>query len=219
MVPPRCLPAVLAALVAFAFPAAALEGRARAVDGDTLRLGGETVRLFGIDAPERDQTCLDANGRGWPCGTWARDRLSELLRGRTILCEGVDRDRGGRLVARCAAGGRDIGAELVALGAAEAYRRYALDYVDEEKAASIAGLGIWQGAFQHPEAFRRQDSGPEAAPADGCAIKGNISKNGRIYHIPGQEDYAATRIDTGRGERWFCTEAEARAAGWRPALR
>lgn len=53
----------------------------------------------------------------------------------------------------------------------------------------------------------------------GCTIKGNISINTgeRIYHVPGQEWYAETRISPMYGERWFCSEAEARAAGWRRA--
>lgn len=55
------------------------------------------------------------------------------------------------------------------------------------------------------------------APRAGCDIKGNISGNGRIYHLPGGSHYARTRIDEAKGERWFCSEAEARAAGWRPA--
>lgn len=51
-----------------------------------------------------------------------------------------------------------------------------------------------------------------------CKIKGNISASGRrIYHVPGQPYYDATRIDVARGERWFCSEAEARAAGWQEA--
>jgi hypothetical protein len=54
------------------------------------------------------------------------------------------------------------------------------------------------------------------AAADACTIKGNISANGRIYHTPASPNYTATRIDPSRGERWFCSEAEARAAGWRP---
>jgi len=59
-----------------------------------------------------------------------------------------------------------------------------------------------------------------AGAPQGCAIKGNISRKGeRIYHVPGQEHYGATRISTGKGERWFCSEAEARAAGWRRAKR
>nr|WP_322791105.1 hypothetical protein [Mesorhizobium tianshanense] len=58
--------------------------------------------------------------------------------------------------------------------------------------------------------------------ADGsCDIKGNISINTgeRIYHVPGQEYYFETKISPQYGERWFCTEAEARAAGWRKARR
>lgn len=49
-----------------------------------------------------------------------------------------------------------------------------------------------------------------------CAIKGNINSRGeRIYHVPGSPSYRSTRIDPGKGERWFCSAAEARAAGWR----
>jgi hypothetical protein len=56
---------------------------------------------------------------------------------------------------------------------------------------------------------------PSSAPLGDCRIKGNISQNGRIYHVPGSASYDQTQIDTSKGERWFCTEAEARAAGWR----
>jgi hypothetical protein len=51
-----------------------------------------------------------------------------------------------------------------------------------------------------------------------CLIKGNISSaQERIYHIPGCKSYLKTRIDTSAGERWFCTEDEATASGWRKA--
>lgn len=50
----------------------------------------------------------------------------------------------------------------------------------------------------------------------GCSIKGNVSTRGeRIYHVPGQKYYDETRISASHGERWFCSEQEARAAGWR----
>lgn len=54
-----------------------------------------------------------------------------------------------------------------------------------------------------------------------CDIKGNVSigSGERIYHVPGQEYYDETKISPQYGERWFCTEAEARAAGWRRAGR
>lgn len=55
------------------------------------------------------------------------------------------------------------------------------------------------------------------APSDGCLIKGNISQSGRIYHLPGSPSYDQTKIDESKGERWFCSETEARAAGWRTA--
>jgi hypothetical protein len=56
------------------------------------------------------------------------------------------------------------------------------------------------------------------SPGDGCVIKGNVSSSGeRIYHLPGQEYYSRTHISISRGERMFCSEDEARRAGWRKA--
>lgn len=53
----------------------------------------------------------------------------------------------------------------------------------------------------------------------GCDIKGNISFNSRekIYHLPGQEYYTETVINSKYDERWFCTEEEAINNGWRKA--
>ena len=54
--------------------------------------------------------------------------------------------------------------------------------------------------------------GITSATAGQCKIKGNISINSgeRIYHVPGQEYYSATKISPHHGERWFCSEADAR---------
>lgn len=55
-------------------------------------------------------------------------------------------------------------------------------------------------------------------PANGCKIKGNInSKGDKIYHMPGSQYYERTQIDLPQGERWFCTERQAKDAGWRSA--
>ena len=52
----------------------------------------------------------------------------------------------------------------------------------------------------------------------GCRIKGNVSASGeRIYHRPSDDYYMKTLVNPFRGERWFCSEADARRAGWRPA--
>ena len=201
-----------------ASPAASevVQGPARVIDGDTLAIGAVRLRLLGIDAPETAQTCTDAAGQAWRCGAAATDRLRGLVAKGETRCEGEDRDRYDRLVARCRAGGRDLNATLVREGLAEAYRKYSGDFVAEEEAARAGRRGIWGGPHRSPEAVRRTAAKPEAAPGN-CLIKGNISKNGRIFHTAASRDYARTRIDLSKGERWFCTEAEAEAAGWRPA--
>ena len=58
----------------------------------------------------------------------------------------------------------------------------------------------------------------QAAPAT-CRIKGNISADGkRLYHLPHGLSYDSTRINTRKGERWFCTVGDAERAGWRAAF-
>jgi len=60
------------------------------------------------------------------------------------------------------------------------------------------------------------DSAKNSAPSADCVIKGNISSKGeKIYHVPGGQFYDRTVIDTSKGEKWFCSEVEAQAAGWR----
>jgi hypothetical protein len=63
----------------------------------------------------------------------------------------------------------------------------------------------------------------DAGPIVGCKVrvKGNISfeTGERIYHVPGQKFYDETYINPRKGERWFCSEEEARAAGWRKSRR
>ena len=203
-------------------------GRAEVVDGDTLRIGTERIRLHAMDAPERGQRCEPVVGRPADCGALASRALENFVAGRTVTCTGRNRDRYGRLVAVCRAGGTDLGGWMVAQGLAVAYRRFGLDYVAAEAAARAAGRGFWAGSGPgDPAAVRAgaqgsvpsSRSGTVRGSPEGCVIAGNISAGGRIYHLPGQRDYDRVRIDEARGERWFCTEAEARAAGWRPALR
>lgn len=195
-----------------------LSGPAEVVDGDTLRIAGEAIRLHGIDAPELAQPCTDAVGIPFACGRTAARALERLVQGRTVVCRTVDRDGFGRAVAVCEADGIDLNRAMVASGWALAFRRYADDYVATERAATRARLGLWAGNFDAPwehRAAARAVTTTAGAPVPGCAIKGNISKNGRIYHVPGSEHYDRVGISLSRGERWFCTVGEAEAAGWR----
>lgn len=207
---------------------ATLEGSASVVDGDTLRIGAETVRLEGIDAPEARQRCRDGAGRGYRCGARASEALGMLVRRGVAACRGEERDRYGRLLAVCEVAGVELNAAMVRGGWALAFRRYSEAYVGVEGDAARAGRGLWSGRFEEPWAWRAANARPvirSARPqpvlhttaAAPCRIKGNVSASGRIYHLPGSRHYAETRIDAGRGERWFCSEAEARAAGWRAA--
>lgn len=186
------------------------------IDGDTLRDGDVTYRLEGIDAPELGQTCGTAGTRRWPCGNEAKEWLAGWLDGRQITCRAQGADGYGRIIATCFADGQDIGERLVRDGRAWAFVRYSQTYIDVEKEAIFAQRGIWSVPSQKAWDYReeRWTEAAQAAP-DGCPIKGNISDNGRIYHAPWSPWYNRTRINTAKGERWFCSEAEALAAGWR----
>lgn len=74
-----------------------------------------------------------------------------------------------------------------------------------------------EGGTGNPSGFECSEDGCQQPPDPNCPIKGNISMSSgdRIYHIPGWQNYDSTLIDTTAGERWFCTEEEAVAAGWR----
>lgn len=200
-------------------------GPARVVDGDTFSVGASRVRLWGVDAPEGRQVCQDAKGQGYACGGVAREELVRLIGGRRVRCELRDGDPYGRAVSRCQAGATDLGEAMVRAGWAVDYAQFSRGaYASAEAEARRARRGLWAGRFEAPSSWRADERRARPAPATpaqaGCSIKGNINARGRrIFHVPGQEDYAATRIDTARGERWFCSAAKARAAGWTAATR
>jgi len=139
-------------------PSAPYQGMARAADGDSLRLDGVRIRLVGLDAPELDQVCWDARGAEWTCGLSSRARLAEVLASGAVVCMPQGHDRYGRILARCEAGGRDLGAMQVAEGWALADG----DYLAEQGRARARGAGIWRGRFVEPRQWR--DEGPSTAP-------------------------------------------------------
>ena len=207
-------------------PQERISGRAEVTDGDSFEIGATRVRLFGVDAPEARQSCK-REGRDWACGNEAARKLKSLIGDRTVTCTKRDVDDYGRTVAVCRSGAVNLGAEMARSGLAVAYRRYSNDYVDEENEARAARRGMWAGEFARPEDYRHNESegaaaqarstpAPQRSPRDGCYIKGNINgEDERIYHVPGTSSYDNTVVDESKGERWFCTESEAKAAGWR----
>lgn len=129
----------------------------RVVDGDTLHAGEQRIRLVGIDAPEKAQTCRDAQGRSWACGAAATQRLAALVTGGTVTCAARGRDRYGRTLAVCSAGAiADIGGALVREGYAVSYMDRDGRYLADENAARDEGRGLWSGAFERPSDWRRR---------------------------------------------------------------
>lgn len=205
-------------------------GVGRAQDGDSLMVGETEVRLYGIDAPEWGQVCT-RGGQPWDCGAVAAHELAKLVTGKHVSCIAFDTDQYRRTVAKCTADGVEVNRTMVALGYAVAYRHYSSAYVSAEEGAKANRHGLWAGTFELPSMFRREERAQPAersrrparaealpsyrqsqAPSAGCAIKGNRGSHGWIYHLPGMPYYDRTHA-----EEWFCTEAQAQAAGYRRA--
>ncbi len=193
----------------------------RVVDGDTLDIGGVRYRLHGIDAPEAGQACNAEDGGTWPCGSDAIRKIEDLVQGHAVACEAKGRDAYGRVIAVCFADGSEINSDMVRAGLAWAFRKYSEDYAQLEQEARQAHVGVWQAETEAPWDYRASKwaSAVSQSPDQACPIKGNVNRHGeRIYHTPWSRDYAKTKINTASGERWFCSEDEAVAAGWRPPL-
>jgi endonuclease YncB( thermonuclease family) len=214
------------------------------IDLATREHGIVRIRLEGIDAPEGGQRCHLKWYGTWDCGRAATTALTQMVRDRTVTCDDRGPDKYGRTLGVCTVDNRDINAEMVRIGLAWAFVRYSAMYAAQEKDARDAKVGVWQAQTQAPWDWRAaQKSGRDvpqdaaakpqpligkqpAKPAqmtaeqrpDGCDIKGNVTKSGRIYHTPQSPWYERVKMSLGFGRRWFCSETEAQAAGWRPAV-
>ncbi len=199
-------------LLVIALPAAAqsVSGFADVTDGDTLQVGGVKVRLAGIDAPERHQLCGTS-----ACGIAATQTLVALIGNDTVTCVLNGGRTYDRIAGTCSTPQvADLGRAMVMSGYAMDEPRYPPDYTFETQQAAQSGHGMWVDPAQPAWVWRAAQTSSTTTPRDSdCAIKGNISANGRIYHVPGSRNYDRTSINA--SERWFCSVAEAEAAGWR----
>jgi endonuclease YncB( thermonuclease family) len=215
--------AIVAALIPWLALAETIAGPVRPMDGDTFEMAGVgVIRLADIDAPEMAQKCEGGPKQLRDCGVFVADVLAGRIRDQSVECEVHAVDDYERRIATCTHAGEDLSTWLVSEGLALAFRRFSERLVPVEEAAKAAGRGLWQTTFEAPWDFRahRWEVAAQKAP-EGCAIKGNINRDGeRIYHTPwGSQWYDRTKVTEAGGERWFCDEAEALAAGWRAPLR
>lgn len=243
----RCAAPVvlLLALVALASkPAGAASAVVK--DANSIQLGDITYRLDGLDAPELDQICIDGQADPWTCGLDARDQLTRLIAGRSVRCEdlGPEKSFGRRRRAICTAEGDTISLNerLVRQGFAFVREPAAKANVKQAAAdAKDALRGLWKGCLARPADFRigKKDGAlvgaacradrdreiravlfpEELAMPGSCSIKGKLAVRARvtgnigIYHLRGCPSYPAIT----KPERWFCSEEDAQAAGFRRA--
>jgi micrococcal nuclease len=193
----------------------------RVVDGDTIDvvIAGATyrVRYIGVDTPET----VDPRRPVGCYGREASERNRQLVEGKTVGLEKdvSETDKYERLLRYVWVDGEMVNAILVREGYAMASTyppdvKYQELFLSLQGEARDAGLGLWGPAcIPTPVAPGVCDYSGTDQPVS----KGNISQTTaeKIYHVPGGEFYDKTVIDESAGERWFCTEQEAVAAGWR----
>ncbi len=145
-----------------------------AIDGETLLLRGVEVQLFGMDAVEVNQVCQDAEGADYPCGRRATYALQTLLRQGAVVCFPLFAVNENRVVAVCelAEDGRGMPSSpidfmregrkrnlsrlMIAQGHALSIGIGSEYFGSDQNEAQRQGIGIWQGSFQPPSAWRRR---------------------------------------------------------------
>jgi endonuclease YncB( thermonuclease family) len=215
-------------------------------NGDTIQLGDIAFRLDGVDAPELDQICINDQADPWSCGIDARDQLVKLIAGRDVHCDDLGPDKlfRKRHVGVCTVQGdsTSLNLEIAQMGLAISVEPALKAHAKDDAAKAQADKrGLWKGCFVAPQEFRlgkkdgaliggscRADRDKEIRavlfPEDfamppSCAIKGKLAVRARmtgnvgIYHLQGCPSYAGLP----RPDRWFCSEDDAQAAGFRRA--
>ncbi len=237
--------AIAAGFFLAAGPALAVTGTATVRDANSIQINDVTYRLDGVDAPELDQVCIDGQADPWTCGLEAREQLSKLIKGRSVRCDdvGPEKNFGKRHRAICTADGdkASLNEQLLRLGFAVAREPIKANVKPAAAEAKAASVGLWKGCFVAPQDFRigkkdgallgtacRADRDKEIRAVlfpdeltmpPSCSIKGKLAVRARvtgnigIYHLRGCPSYSGTT----KPDRWFCSEDDAQAAGFRKA--
>ena len=131
-----------------------ISGSANVIHAHVFYIGGRYVRLFGVDAPDNDQICSDANGSSYNCGEEAASWVRGWIDNNPIDCYLLKIEPNGQDLATCVWGEYDIGAGLVGAGWALANTRESDIYRPYEAKAKSESSGLWQGTFYAPEDWR-----------------------------------------------------------------
>ena len=132
-----------------------IQSQARVLTADTVEINGARLQLYGIDAPEMNQSCANARGRSYRCGQEAADWLKSWIRDYPLSCRIMGQSQNGTYVGVCSLGEYDLGAALVNAGWAVANRQESEVYVPYENAARNNRNGLWSGRFYMPWDWRQ----------------------------------------------------------------
>nr|WP_245947189.1 thermonuclease family protein [Bacillus taeanensis] len=201
----------------------------KVVDGDTIKvqLNGkeETIRMLLIDTPET----VHPNKPVQPFGPEASQFVKSKLEDQNVTLEMdiSERDKYGRLLAYVyTMDGEMINERLLEEGLArvayvfEPNTKYVDNFYKIQQQAQQEEKGIWSMENYATDEGSNYDAAVDTSAEtiekqnSGCDIKGNINSSGeKIYHLSSGRYYKQTKA-----ERIFCTEAEAKKAGFRKAL-
>lgn len=190
----------------------------RVIDGDTFELSdGDIVRLLGIDAPEEKDCYYEKS----------KEALKELVEGKKVELRKdiTEADDFGRLLRYAILPNINalknnvlVDEYMIHGGYAEMQNnsRDKLYYgllLEEQEQAKKEKRGLWGECEYTPSEHSQVDI---KAPSSECSIKGNISTGifGKTYFLKECNNYAQVKIDPNRGEKYFCSEEEAKEAGF-----
>ena len=131
-------------------------GIATVIDGDTIHINNNKIRLLGIDAPEKNQTCLHED-KNWECGKQSTFELKKIINEKNVKCQTTDIDKYKRYVAICYINNLNINQTMVRKGWAIAYRYYSDAFIKDEDYARKNKAGIWKSIFEEPYKFRKKN--------------------------------------------------------------
>ena len=118
--------------------------------GYLFKIGDHFIKLYGVDAPDPKQKCLDARGSRYDCGKQAKAMLERLIEGQNLTCQVAGGDYRENFIATCQIRDTDIGAAMVSAGWAVADRFVTDVYIPYEEQAHRKKAGLWAGKFVAP---------------------------------------------------------------------
>ena len=133
-----------------------ISGKLKVIDGDTIHIGSLKYRFSGIDAPEKNQTCL-LNKVKIKCGILATEKLKEKIGLNTVKCKKESIDRYKRIIAECFVNNESLSSYLVKNGYAFAYRKYSKKFILDESYAKLNKKGLWSMKFEFPWDYRKNN--------------------------------------------------------------